>query len=629
MEIHKYKYKILIFGLISILLILFVLSNDRSSQTISSKSNIDGLKEIESINNKAVSWVGRNSDSVLFFSQKAIQLSKQLEDNTGIALCNLTLSKINFKKQNYQTALSLSFSAAQLLESENQPSYLAATYNEIGRNYEALGDVNNAYKYFLLSNTSFHQTNTASVNRILNLNDLANISIGKGNYKNSFKFLSEAQKLSSKGKFDNQLADTYVVLSYLYFEQDEFENALNFAKMAKVIYVKLNKKYGVSSCQINIGNILFAMKHYDKALEILQPSFIKSLVEKDYFRASGAGLIISEIYIELNNGVKAKECVKKLKKASKNISHQQLSLEIELIEAKYALFANNIDTAIHILKDCIISAEKNDFLTIKLKALEGLSDVYNKKKDFYNALKYFKKYADLSKLLTNKDNVSLINLLQVTSDLESSQLESEQKSREIIMQHQRQKLTNRNSIFYLIGLMVSVILSIIIFAKQKQINQIRKKTLALEKDRLDDMVEIRNKQITDFAIHIEEKNSILIQIKNSLQNIRILKEHTIPEINDIYFLINDNISTNKEKVHLYSKIEENQSGFIDIIEKKYTSLTATEKKIVLLLRLNLSSKQISSQLNIALTSVESYRSRIRSKMNVPKMHKLNEFINKL
>ena len=90
--------------------------------------------------------------------------------------------------------------------------------------------------------------------------------------------------------------------------------------------------------------------------------------------------------------------------------------------------------------------------------------------------------------------------------------------------------------------------------------------------------------------------------------------------------INDDISQNKEKVQLYSEIDETTNSFNHKLTNLYPDLTEKERRIATLVRLNHTSKQISLQLNITPASVDNYRSILRKKMDVQKGASIVKFI---
>src|SRR3989339_576379 len=67
-------------------------------------------------------------------------------------------------------------------------------------------------------------------------------------------------------------------------------------------------------------------------------------------------------------------------------------------------------------------------------------------------------------------------------------------------------------------------------------------------------------------------------------------------------------------------------GFMEYIASKYFDLTVMEMKVCALLKINLSSKEISTLLNLSTRTVEDHRLNIRKKLGLDKDVNLNQFI---
>ena len=88
------------------------------------------------------------------------------------------------------------------------------------------------------------------------------------------------------------------------------------------------------------------------------------------------------------------------------------------------------------------------------------------------------------------------------------------------------------------------------------------------------------------------------------------------ELNQIINLIDDGFDVEEEKKELDIKIEKANEHFYKRLDQLNFQLTNRDKKICSLLVLNLSSKEISSILNVQVASVEKNRYRLRKKLKL-------------
>ena len=149
--------------------------------------------------------------------------------------------------------------------------------------------------------------------------------------------------------------------------------------------------------------------------------------------------------------------------------------------------------------------------------------------------------------------------------------------------------------------------------------------------RLEAEVKIKKKAQKKLALDIIQKTEVLYQLKSEIESIKKKPENEIKysDLNNIKTLIVGLLNIEKERKSLNSYIQELNINLYQNLTSKYPELSEKEKRLCALLRLNLSSKEISSILGISFKSVEINRYRIRKKMKLKKDEKLHQIINKL
>ena len=140
--------------------------------------------------------------------------------------------------------------------------------------------------------------------------------------------------------------------------------------------------------------------------------------------------------------------------------------------------------------------------------------------------------------------------------------------------------------------------------------------------------EIEQKKI---ALSIIRKNEILSKLKAEIETLKLKPEGKFKysDLNNIKLLIHDNLNIENERKSFNNYIKELNNSFLNNLVNKYPTLTENDKKLCSLLRLNLSTKEMASILDITPKSVEVNRSRLRKKMNIKKKENLNKIIRKL
>ncbi len=211
---------------------------------------------------------------------------------------------------------------------------------------------------------------------------------------------------------------------------------------------------------------------------------------------------------------------------------------------------------------------------------------------------------------------------------------------------------NSNSILLLIAIIILLVSVLILLYKLKQKNKKSRfnlrQTEAIEnkylikinqleeniKDKIthqDDLgkeLKFRQSEMVTMAMSIIHKNEFLDNLKKEVVKIKSgVKDHEIRvQLNKLSLMITQDLSIDRDREKFQMHINEQNSNFIHRLENKYPSMTDNEKRLASLLRLNLSSKEIASILNISPKSVEMNRYRLRKKLKVEPKVNLTDFI---
>ncbi len=161
---------------------------------------------------------------------------------------------------------------------------------------------------------------------------------------------------------------------------------------------------------------------------------------------------------------------------------------------------------------------------------------------------------------------------------------------------------------------------------EKRAEELQKSLIQKEKEQLENDLETKNKELNLKVTQLIEKNQLVNNVVKQLEKLSREKPKTISE--DIKSIIFD--LKNHEKQDFWSQFEYtfgqvNQSFYINLY-KRFPNLTNNEKKICAFLKMNLSTKDISSITHQTIRSIEMARSRMRKKMDLPRSENLSKFL---
>lgn len=149
-----------------------------------------------------------------------------------------------------------------------------------------------------------------------------------------------------------------------------------------------------------------------------------------------------------------------------------------------------------------------------------------------------------------------------------------------------------------------------------------------KQDNLKKELKFKQSEMVTMAMNIIRKTDFLSSLIQEIIKIKSkIRDHdTRLALNILSFMITQDLSIDRDRDKFQMHINELNSNFIFRLSEAFPLMTSNEKRLVSLLRLGLSSKEIASILNISPKSVEVNRYRLRKKLKVDPKINLTDFI---
>jgi DNA-binding NarL/FixJ family response regulator/DNA-binding CsgD family transcriptional regulator len=155
---------------------------------------------------------------------------------------------------------------------------------------------------------------------------------------------------------------------------------------------------------------------------------------------------------------------------------------------------------------------------------------------------------------------------------------------------------------------------------EHKVNQLHKQKHQIEMDLI-------NRELATSSIFISQKNKIIGLIRKDVNRyLRKGKAITKNDFVKILKTIDENVKFENDWYRIKAHFEKIHPGFFDRLREKFPQLTPNDHKLCALLRMNLSTKEISQILKITAPSTEISRIRLRKKLVLPKNVNLVQFI---
>jgi len=523
-------------------------------------------------------WIP-NLDSALFFYKKANDIALSENDKSEIAYTYLALGSLNSELHNYDTA-------STLFQRSLDIRYELKDTNDIMFILEKRAWMNNSADHHDLAMKDFMQAmELAQIQKDTSYlsslhNGIAVVHKKQGNFEAAIEsFTRSAQLTKSQGDYHSMYA-AIGNRAMVYKSQGLYEKAFEPFPEIYQFYDSVDYPYGKVSALANMQIIKNRMEDYEESVNYGERALPIS-------REVGWKQSESDILNELG------------------ISYLALG-EIER--------AASYSEQSKVLADQTIYVEKQK------DARKTLADIYQEQGQYEKALMNFKEYKALHDSIFQEEKSNQVLELQTLYET----AEKEKNIQELEAQAEIDRL-NRNYLMGGIGLLI-VLFSIILNREMQRRKKARQLANA-EQARLQDQIDFKNRELTSQALNLARKNEMLQEIKNDLESIRKkAEEESAGDMKGVFQKINFDKQIDKNWEQFTQTFTQTNSSFIQSLTSNYPDLTKNDLRLAALLRMNLSTKDIATILNISDDGVKKARYRLRKKLNLDTSESLDALV---
>jgi DNA-binding CsgD family transcriptional regulator len=163
---------------------------------------------------------------------------------------------------------------------------------------------------------------------------------------------------------------------------------------------------------------------------------------------------------------------------------------------------------------------------------------------------------------------------------------------------------------------------------EKAIKQNQQEIDQLKSDKMELELEHKKRALVSSTLLLVQKNETLAEIKEELS---VIKKETKnksnqPKIDKLIHKLQQDEVLDEGWEQFMLHFNELHGDFLKRIKKAYSTLTPKDLKLCGYLRMNLSTKEIASLMNVSVRGVEASRYRIRKKCELESTHNLTEFL---
>ncbi len=564
-------------------------------------------------------------DQAKQYIEEALQLAQSLDDERGIILCYDKLGGVAMNNSDYKTATYYYQLADSLLQYQSWPREKAVIYGNFAAIYKDQGLYDSSLvwieKFMGIAESienegfqAFGRTLQGDIFHVRGQNQLAIQNYLKavriyeklGNQSrlaDAFRLLGAAQTTASRHEdaeanlekaiyLYQELNDLYYLgqayrdFGYLYRLKEDYEKAEGFYDKALHISQQLEDRFGRAQAWSNLGELAMLREQYELALEYKR----KALV------------LFQEIGDNFSEGVTIQEVA-----------------NIFLRMSQYNAALANFQVAEEKLNEVGSSASMRF-------VYKGYYELFEAQGDPQKALEAYKAYVTISDSVYSVEKIRQLEELQLIYKVEKKDQEIALLSKDL----QLGRLRRRSLFLGLIGL--ALIAGLIIYSQLVRRNKERK--LASERH-LRQQAELEKSKMAKSQVERElagqvlqlcRKNELLASLQQEIASLSKEAAGNRKNFHRLSRSIEKDLQSDEDWNQFLATFEQVHPNFLNQLRLQADRLTPAEQRLACLFKMNLSSKEIATVLNISNEGVKKARYRLRKKLDVPSDVNLQDYL---
>lgn len=495
------------------------------------------------------------------------------------------------------------------------------------------------------------------------------------NYVGAIKNFLTAKQQADKHNWAelSYYATMYLGTSYLSIL--EYGKALNYYYEAYKIHQENHlPEQLLEQLNSGIAGVYFEEKNYTKARELTLKSYQISLQNKDSIAAAqhciNLALIANKekrfldsknhidtamVYAQKDSSVIIRAKVIQTESYFMLKDYQQVSrLSQDIL---YSKFTKTDDQTMIYCYLIALSIEKKDYAKAEqlLHKAEPKASIRLKPELFQLATEIYSNYNNLHAIIRYKDSINIykdsINQIANRKLAENSKIQFEVLGVRQELNDEMMKLkSHRQLLFFLLCIIVLIILIILINYRHTRIRSLQNKKMMelqlekeqqeklllerqmreteliaqLQKEKLESSIAQKNKELAISSMFVSSRNELISELVSSLQQIN--ETQHLPSIQEFIIHLKQLLKESDNQDDFLIHFEAANPSFIQTMRKMHPELTAVDIRFLAYIRMNLTSHEIASLLNITVDSLKRKKIRISKKLGLESSSILYEYL---
>lgn len=458
-----------------------------------------------------------------------------------------------------------------------------------------------------------------------------------GNFDLSLKNLYDTQKYIDPAN-KQQSAQLYSLMGRVYSKLGDYNKAIELNDKATSIFKVIGDSTSVAGCYNERG----VMHHFMNEFVVAERFFQRALA------INRAQRNLKEIATNLNNLClyrgNTEEKLSFIQEAitiNKNLDAQWSLGENYNNMGKQYYYDKQYSKALEALHKAYEYAHNIGARELICDNYEYSSMVYAAIGDYAQAYKYLEKMQHLSKELQSSNK-----LRNIEQEISYKRYQDQKHATEMQEQIYEIELLKRN--LWLLGSILILGLAVSIFLykwykrrkdlqlvearyqlqlSEKEVAELRMHQQELELQNVNNALATSRQEATSFAVFLKSRNELLDKIREMVkEGYKMDAQAITPHLKKINAFISQSQSGDKTNSALLTNIDDKSNEFLQRLVAIHPKLTQGEKYLATLLRVNLSTKEISMLTGTTPKTINMNRYRLRKSLNLSSEEDLTDYL---
>lgn len=534
----------------------------------------------------------QNIDSLKLILENSIHY----KDSKKEGIVRRELGEIYFELGDLKEALDYLVSSKHILEQTDYNKETALTYEKLALVYMFIAEQEKQYNLILKAIKIYEKTNDS----IALARSYNNLAAGEKfrNAENTLLYLNKAKKYNNSAQ--NELLEANININFgtYFLRYENLDSAYYYLKKALPVVEKHKSTAKECETLIKLGRAAIIVSK-DSSIYFFNQAYRRSLLYKNYLWTGRSLTYLANIDFE-NGDI--------------NSAFQKIHIALKYIKAS------------------------NDIL-MNRPAYDLISSFHLKVGNIDSAFYYDQLADNLEDTIKDRQNLAEIKNIEWGYKLKDKEVQIKylQEKKEALEMKQLAEQKVKIWTWFALTILLVLILTLFLFFKNRiSLLTKEKQLIRVKQEKYKSEIESKNKELVSHSMQMFSKSKTIVEVKSKIEELKnqYAKEKNVnPQlINDIQnlkFILDNNIRLDDEWEKLKLRFQEVHKGFYEKLKSNYPNLTQYDLKVCTFIYLGFDTKQIAQILNIDFKSLRTQRYRMRKKMELETSEDLSEIIFKI